>query len=83
MISVGSTPTSVDRVHLITSWQSGQIGDSSFSNERLSLSTMEANFLVNPPEAPSWHDELLRMFVIWRSFIDLVNHGVGPTKFAR
>jgi len=27
--------------------------------------------------------ELLRMFVIWRSFIALVNHGVGPTKFAR
>lgn len=42
MISVGSTPTNVERDHLISSWQSGQIGDSSCSNERLSLSTMEA-----------------------------------------
>lgn len=42
MISVGSTPTNVDRVHLISSWQSGQTGDWSCSNERLSRSTIEA-----------------------------------------
>jgi hypothetical protein len=38
MISVGSTPINVERDHLISSWQSGQIGDFSCSNERLSLS---------------------------------------------
>jgi hypothetical protein len=52
-----SVPTRVDRLHLISTWQLGQIGGSISSSARLSLSTTESylpfSCLLFPNPSPS------------------------------